>query len=217
VNPTSVMGATKRIGELIMASHPDGPMRCICVRFGNVLGSNGSLVPILQEQLRTGQPLTITHPEVRRFFMTTQEAVSLVLQAFAIGSHRDILVLDMGESLQILELAKTLVRLCGRSEDEVEFVFTGLRQGEKFYEELFYESEEVVPSSFDKIKLTRCPLTDWQTLHSQINRLAAALRTESVDELKALIAEIIPEYACREGEIVMRMQPTALGSGMQRT
>ena len=142
VNPTSIMGATKRVGELIIACRPTNGMRCVSVRFGNVLGSNGSVVPLLQEQLQTSQPLTITHSQIKRYFMTGHEAVSLVLQAFAIGNHRDTLVLDMGEPVRVLDLARTLIRLSGKSEREVGIRFTGLREGEKLTEELFYATEE---------------------------------------------------------------------------
>jgi len=192
VNPTSVMGATKRIGELILASRPSS-MRCVAVRFGNVLGSNGSLIPILQEKLRNNDPLPITHPEIRRFFMTTAEAVSLVLQAFVIGKHRDILVLDMGESLKVLDIAKTLIALSGKSENEVQIVFTGLRDGEKFYEELFYESERVLPSEFDKIKRTHGKIADWKVLQQALRRLQEGFQGDDQD-LRAAIKGIVPEY-----------------------
>ncbi len=196
VNPTSVMGASKRIGELVIAARPSAGLRCVSVRFGNVLGSNGSLIPILQEQLRRGEPLTITDPEIRRFFMTTEEAVSLVLQAFAIGNHRDILVLDMGDSLRILDIARTLIHLSGKSEAEVPIVFTGLRSGEKFYEELFYESEKVLPSTFPKIKRTKGHTTDWPDLTRQLERLRKAVIAGDELEMRAGIREIVPEYTC---------------------
>jgi FlaA1/EpsC-like NDP-sugar epimerase len=134
VNPVNVMGATKRIGELMISCRPARPMRCVSVRFGNVLGSNGSVVPVLKKQLRNHQQLTITHPEVTRFFMTTHEAASLVLQAFAIGTHGDTLLLEMGSPVRILDIAKTLIRLSGKSELEAGIRFTGLREGEKLFE-----------------------------------------------------------------------------------
>src|SRR5439155_20186087 len=143
VNPTGILGAPKRIGELILSSRPTNGMRCASVRFGNVLGSSGSVIPVLKEQLRKHQPLTITHPEIKRFFMVTPEAVALVLQAFAIGDHGDILVLDMGEPVRILDLARSLIRLSGKSEEDVEIQFTGLREGEELNDELFYEYENV--------------------------------------------------------------------------
>jgi FlaA1/EpsC-like NDP-sugar epimerase len=129
-------------------------MRCLSVRFGNVLGSNGSVIPIFREQLRRGKPLTVTHPEITRYFMTINEAVSLVLQAAVIGNSRDILVLDMGDPIKIVEVARTMIRLSGKSPVDVEIRFTGLRKGEKLYEELFYDEEKVVAAPHPKIRTT---------------------------------------------------------------
>jgi FlaA1/EpsC-like NDP-sugar epimerase len=147
VHPTSFMGCTKRIGELIVAARPAGAMRYVSVRFGNVLGSQGSVVPLFQEQLRTGQCITITHPDITRFFMTIPEAASLVLQADTVGEHGNVLVLDMGEPIRIVDLARTLIRLSGKSAQDVQIVFTGLRKGEKLYEELFYQNEVRLPTA----------------------------------------------------------------------
>jgi FlaA1/EpsC-like NDP-sugar epimerase len=195
VNPTSVMGATKRIGELIIACRPTNGMRCVSVRFGNVLGSNGSVVPVFQEQLRTGQPLTITHPEIKRFFMTGREAVSLVLQAFAIGNHREILVLDMGEPVRIRDLARTLIRLSGKSEREVGIMFTGLREGEKLTEELFYETEEIHSTPFEKIKRTRSPLHGWSQLQRHLAELRISMGVDGAEPVRRKIKEIVPGYS----------------------
>ena len=151
VNPSSFMGSTKRLGELILAARPTTNMRCVTVRFGNVLGSQGSVVPLFQRQIRTTRRITVTHPEITRYFMTIPEAVALVLQAFAAGEHRDLLVLDMGKPVQIVDLANTLVKLSGIPENEVEIAFTGLRPGEKLYEELFYQYEEPSTTSVGKI------------------------------------------------------------------
>ena len=168
VNPTNVMGATKRIGELIVSSRPPSRMRCVSVRFGNVLGSSGSVVPVLRQQLGNHQPLTVTHPEVKRFFMITREAIALVLQAFTLGTHGDILVLDMGEPIRILDLARNLVRLSGKSEDEIEISFTGLREGEKLEEELFYPGERVIATSCTKIKRTIGLGRNWLDLQRKL-------------------------------------------------
>src|SRR5579859_3938069 len=195
VNPSSIMGATKRIGELIIARQPTNGMRCLSVRFGNVLGSNGSVVPLLQQQLRRNEPLTVTHPEIKRFFMTIREAVSLVLQASVIGQKGDTLVLDMGEPLPILDLVRTLVKLSGRNEKQVAIQFTGLREGEKLVEELFYESEEVSQTTFPKIKRARGPLQDWNTLACQLEELEAALFLNGSERIRAKINEIVPEYS----------------------
>lgn len=200
VNPTSVMGATKRVGELIMASRPTERMLCVSVRFGNVLGSSGSVVPVFQEQLRTNGPLTITHPDIKRFFMTTQEAVALVLQAFAIGNHRDILVLDMGEPILILDLAKNLIRLSGKTEEEVQIRITGLRDGEKLKEELFYPTEQVLATSCEKVKRTCGHLAGWDKLSKALDDLQDALTIDGPQLVRSKIKEIVPEFSYLSSE-----------------
>jgi FlaA1/EpsC-like NDP-sugar epimerase len=199
VNPTNVMGATKRICELILASRPPNGMCCVSVRFGNVLGSSGSVIPVLKQQLRNNEPLTVTHPEIKRFFMMTREAVALVLQAFAIGKHGDILVLDMGEPVRILDLARTLIRLSGKSEHDVEIRFTGLREGEKLSEELFYEHEEVIPTSCERIKRTSGTLKDWARLCCQLDELRASMNIDGAAPIRTKIKEIVPEYCFPAG------------------
>lgn len=195
VNPTSIMGATKRIGELINRSRPSNGMRCVSVRFGNVLGSNGSVVPLFQEQIRRNEPISITHPDIKRYFMTGREAVSLVLQAFAIGDHGDTLVLDMGEPVRIVDLARTLIRLSGRTEREVSIRFTGLREGEKLKEELYSAVEETYPTSFEKIKRIRIPLVSWSQLQRQLNGLRASLMAAGAESVRRKVKEIVPEYS----------------------
>lgn len=195
VNPASVMGVTKRIGELILSSRPRNGMRCVSVRFGNVLGSSGSVVPILERQLQANQPLTITHPEIKRFFMTTPEAVALLLQAFAIGEHGDILVLNMGEPIRILELAQSLIRLSGKSEEAVPIRFTGLRVGEKLIEELFYPNEVVHATRFDEIKITRGTIHGWHDLQRLLRELKDSLTIDGAAPVRAKLGEIVPEYS----------------------
>jgi len=194
VNPTNVMGCTKRLGELILAAWPRKSMRCVSVRFGNVLGSNGSVVPVFQEQIRKKAPLTITHPEITRFFMTIPEAVSLVLQASAVGEHGDILVLDMGEPVRIVDLAHSLIRLSGRAVSDYEIKFTGLRRGEKLYEELFYEHEDVLPTACEKVKRTRAALMRWPELKRHLDQLYSSLSVDGAPPVRAKIKEIIPQY-----------------------
>lgn len=196
VNPTSTMGATKRLGELIVAQRPSNGMRSVSVRFGNVLGSSGSVIPVLQDQLRNGRPLTITHPEMKRFFMTTSEAVSLVLQAAAIGEHGDTLVLDMGTPVRILDLAHTLLRLCGKKAGDVDIQFTGLRPGEKLAEELFYPSEEIRPTSCSKVNRACSNHRDWLSLHQRLDELQATLYLDGAGPIRAAIKKIVPEYSC---------------------
>jgi FlaA1/EpsC-like NDP-sugar epimerase len=195
VNPTSIMGATKRIGELIVACRPASAMRCVSVRFGNVLGSNGSVVPVFQEQLRRNQPLSITHPEIKRFFMTGREAVSLVLQAHVIGNAGETLVLDMGEPVRIVDLARTLIRLSGRSVREVGITFTGLREGEKLNEELFYKNEEVQTTSSEKIKRIRSAMMSWAQLQRYLNELRISVSLPGCGLVRRKIKQIVPEYA----------------------
>jgi FlaA1/EpsC-like NDP-sugar epimerase len=192
VNPTNVMGCTKRIGELLLAAWPGKHMRCVSVRFGNVLGSSGSVIPLFQEQIRQNQPITITHPDITRFFMTISEAVSLVLQAFAVGRNRDILVLDMGEPVRIAELAKTLARLSGKNNQE--FRFVGLRPGEKLHEELFYSDERVSPSACEKIARTESVKLAWPRLKHALDELYVAVSVGDTNSILAGLRQIVPQF-----------------------
>jgi FlaA1/EpsC-like NDP-sugar epimerase len=195
VNPTSFMGCTKRLGELILAARPSDGMRCVTVRFGNVLGSQGSVVPLFQQQIRTTRQISITHPQVTRYFMTIPEAVTLVLQAFAIGQHGDLLVLDMGKPLRILDLARTLMKLSGVRENDVKIEFTGLRPGEKLHEELFYDHEERRTTPVGKITLARGKTADWHTLLEHLNELLHFAARHMEAEVREKVREIIPEYS----------------------
>ncbi len=199
VKPTNVMGCTKRVCELIMSARSNSRMRRVTVRFGNVLGSQGSVIPVLQEQIRKQQMVTVTHPEISRFFMTIPEAVSLVLQAFTIGRHGEILVLEMGEPMRILDLAQTLIRLCGKSEDQVDIVFTGLRKGEKLHEELFYESEQASPTACEQVRRTAGKHMSWELLQQHLADLHALLYVGSDAMLRAKLKQIVPEYSYAQG------------------
>lgn len=194
VNPTSAMGVTKRVCELIVSSRPSNGMRCVSVRFGNVLGSSGSVVPILQEQIKNNRPLTITHPDVKRFFMTIREAVALVLQGFVLGDHGDILVLEMGEPVRILDLAHTLVRLTGKSVKNVHFEFIGLRDGEKLEEELFYPHEQVLATISRQIRRTRSGCVGWEELQSHLRELRTAMSINGPGPIRRKLKEIVPQY-----------------------
>ncbi len=211
VNPCSVMGATKRICELIIAHHSANGMRCLSVRFGNVLGSNGSVVPVLQEQLRKNEALTITHPDMTRFFMTIHEAVLLVLQASLIGEQGDTLVLEMGRPVSILELARTLIRLSGKNEESVPIQFTGLRQGERLSEELFYEAEEVSRTPFQNIKKAHGACQDWAKLSRNLEELRTALFSGTPGHTLARIRQIVPEYSNPLHSDVSAIEETELG------
>jgi FlaA1/EpsC-like NDP-sugar epimerase len=212
VNPTNIMGATKRICELLVGAWPTTRMRCVAVRFGNVLGSNGSVIPVFKKQLRDGHPLTVTHPEIKRFFMTIPEAVSLVLQASVIAIHRDILVLDMGEPVRIVDLAKMLISLSGKSEDQIPIRFIGLRKGEKLEEELFYPSEISSPTSCSKIKRTRAASMEWLELRHKLEELHASMSADGTDLVRRKIKDIVPEYSYGSGMNLL-LTPGVEGSG----
>jgi FlaA1/EpsC-like NDP-sugar epimerase len=203
VNPTSVMGATKRAAELLVAAmqhaglnhKPFGATRFVSVRFGNVLGSNGSVLPLFRRQIAARQPLTVTHPEVRRYFMTTTEAVQLVLQASTMGRGGEIFVLDMGEPVRIVDLARKLIQLSGLEPDrDIEIRFTGLRPGEKLFEELLLDGEGILPTMHDKIRV----LAGRPILYGEVSHWLAVLNraVEQKNERAALdeLCRIVREY-----------------------
>ncbi len=195
VQPTSFMGATKRLGELILAARPKKHMRCVSVRFGNVLGSQGSVIPVFKEQIEKEGRITITHPEITRFFMTIPEAVSLVLQAFTLGQHGDILVLDMGNPVRILDLAHSLIRQCGKSSRDVKIEFIGLRPGEKMYEDLFYPNERKFGTGNRKVKRTQSEIIPWPALCAHLEDLLGLTNSGTEMSIRAKMKEIIPEYS----------------------
>jgi FlaA1/EpsC-like NDP-sugar epimerase len=168
------------------------------VRFGNVLGSQGSVIPVLQEQIRTQQKVTVTHPDITRFFMTIPEAVSLVLQAFTVGKDGEILVLEMGRPVRILELAQTLIRLCGKKEDDIEIEFIGLRPGEKLHEELFYESEVGLRTECEKVMRTAGSIMAWSVLQQHLRELDDIVYSAPDSAIRSKLAQIIPEYKYAE-------------------
>lgn len=207
VNPTNVMGATKRLAESYCQALDlaGGRTRFVTVRFGNVLGSTGSVVPLFQRQLASGGPLTVTHPDIKRYFMTVREAVELVLQASALGvggvegagagESGKIFVLDMGEPIRIVDLARQMIRLAGRRPDrDVQIVFTGLRPGEKLNEELFHAAEALQPTVLKGIMLADPRTTDYAFLARGIDELQAAVAAGRVDTVLTLIARYVPEY-----------------------
>lgn len=196
VNPTSVMGATKRVAELYVQNFARySRTRFVTVRFGNVLGSNGSVVPIFREQIRKGGPVKVTHPDIIRYFMTIPEAAQLVLQAGSMGKGGEIFILDMGEPVKIVDLAEELIRLSGlRPYEDINIVFTGLRPGEKLFEELLLAGEGIQPTSHVKIKVAKATYFDWNTLNRKIEDLYKAADDAQPEELTCALEEIVPEY-----------------------
>lgn len=196
VRPTNVMGATKRIAELILLALQDGGTKYMAVRFGNVLGSNGSVIPIFKKQIAAGGPVTVTHPEMRRFFMTIPEACQLVLQALAVGKGGEICVLDMGQPVKIVDLARHLILLSGlRPEQDIKVEFTGIRPGEKLSEELSTMLEDTVPSKHDKIRVfvgNGAPVEDIRTWLEELREIC---EMRDVGRLVVALKELVPDYS----------------------
>lgn len=217
VNPANVMGATKRLAEAYCqamdaaSAELTGGTRYVTVRFGNVLGSNGSVVPLFQKQLAQGGPLTVTHPDVERFFMTIPEASRLILQALLLGADdaegdRGIFVLDMGEPVKIVDLARQVIRLSGLTPDkDVKIVYTGLRPGEKLYEELMHETENLVPTEHPSLMVARPRFVQIQTVRSQVDVIHASARAGDSEEVLRLLKLYIPEFeaTAREAKVVI--------------
>ncbi|TAL04678.1 MAG: polysaccharide biosynthesis protein [Rhodospirillaceae bacterium] len=202
VNPVNIMGASKRIAEIYCQACDlrRGSTRFITVRFGNVLGSTGSVVPLFQKQLDAGGPLTVTHREVERFFMTTREAVELVLQAAALGRGRDdqgaIYVLDMGQPVKIIDLARQMIRLAGKvPEVDIPIVITGLRPGEKLYEELFRREEPPVGTDMAGVLLSRPQVADYGLVASKLAALSEACRRRDMGAALAVLHDLVPELS----------------------
>ena len=197
VNPTNVMGATKRAAEMLLGTLKDrAQTKFIITRFGNVLGSNGSVIPLFKRQMEQGGPLTVTHKEVTRYFMTIPEASSLVLEAGCMGSGGEIFVFDMGESIKIFDLAKKMIFLSGfQYPDEIDIQIVGLRPGEKLYEELLATGENTLPTHHDKIMISKSRSVDSDSTYDQIEELLQECEhSVPVDQLKSTLKEIVPEY-----------------------
>ncbi len=204
VNPTSVMGATKRVAEMLVH---DAAMRIhkpfVAVRFGNVLGSRGSAIPIFQEQIAAGGPVTVTHPDMRRFFMTIPEAVQLVLQAAALGKGGEIFMLDMGELVKIVDLVTDLIKLSGLTPGEdIDIVYTGIRPGEKLYEEILLKGEDYSPTRHDKVYASRngaLPVGDGHDLERHVSKMADLARRADTGGVLAHLCQLVPEF--KPGEV----------------
>jgi FlaA1/EpsC-like NDP-sugar epimerase len=217
INPSSVMGASKRAAEILLLDLArDSAMKMTIVRFGNVIGSSGSVIPLFIEQIAAGGPITVTHPEVTRYFIRTSEAISLVLQAATLGDGGRIFMLDMGEPVKIVDLARDLLRLSNHTEDEIPIQFTGLRAGEKLFEEIRLHGESISPTVHPQIVVTEAPQPD-RAFVERWSASAALARTaeEAVERLHRLVPEYVVEPAKNSGTktparpLARRLQPAA--------
>jgi FlaA1/EpsC-like NDP-sugar epimerase len=201
VRPVSVMGATKRVAEMITSCyathHNTGSNagRFVSVRFGNVIGSEGSVVHLFRKQIERFGPVTVTHPEITRYFMTIPEACKLILQAGAIGDGGEIFILDMGTPIKIVDMARDLIRLSGFKPDvDIEIKFIGLRPGEKLYEELVIAGEGIVPTDCEKIFVLKGNNYDLNWLNQKVDELVILALEQDASGIKSKLKEIIPEY-----------------------
>ncbi len=213
VRPTNIMGASKRVCELLVQSYMGNGTRMMAVRFGNVVGSSGSVIPLFREQIERGGPVTVTHPEVTRYFMTIPEASQLILQAGAQGEGGETFILEMGTPIKIADMARDLIRLSGKEPDEdIEVQFTGLRQGEKLYEELITEGEGIVPTMHEKIMVLKAD-GKWNGFGSQeafrkhlldqLHDLYTMALLHDVQGIRCKMKEIVPEYEVQDSTCVL--------------
>jgi FlaA1/EpsC-like NDP-sugar epimerase len=196
VNPTNIMGASKRICEmLIQAINNESDTEFVAVRFGNVLGSNGSVIPLFKKQIAEGGPVTVTHEEVIRYFMTIPEAVQLVMQAGAMAKGGEIFILDMGKPVKILDLAEDLIRLSGYEPyTEIPIKIIGLRPGEKLFEELLLDEEGILATRHDKIFVAKPLDIDFGRLETELEELYQLIWNSSDTAVKAFVKELVPNY-----------------------
>lgn len=195
VRPTNIMGATKRVTELLLLGLQNGRTSYVAVRFGNVLGSNGSVIPIFKKQIAAGGPVTVTHPEMRRYFMTIPEASQLVLQASTMGMSGEIFVLDMGAPVKIVDLARNLILLSGlRPDEDVKIKFTGVRPGEKLYEELNFMEENTIPTPYEKIKIFTGNSLPSVGMEGYLEMLRGICQRRELSNLVLTLKDLIPDY-----------------------
>ncbi len=196
VNPTNVMGATKRAAEILCQNlNQKAATHFITVRFGNVLDSAGSVVPLFREQIKAGGPITVTHPDITRYFMTIPESCQLIMQAEAIGKGGEVFVLEMGEPVKIAYLAEQMIRLSGKVPDkDIAIEYVGLRPGEKLYEELFYQQEPLMDTGYEKLRLAKARVYDNDEWMRQIDDLAMACQQSEQPEIVLLLKKLVPEF-----------------------
>lgn len=225
VRPTNVMGASKRLAELIVQARQGNGTRFLAVRFGNVIGSSGSVLPLFRRQLEQGGPITVTHPEVTRYFMTIPEAAQLILQAGGLGEGGEIFILEMGTPVKIAKMAEELVRLSGKAPGkDVEIIFTGLREGEKLYEELITQDEGVVSTKCKKIMVLRS--NDWngkknrdglsQWIDGVLKDLYRTARSHNAQAIKTKLNEILPEYVPEQNSKCVLEMKSSQGNANSR-
>ncbi|MGA2332419.1 MAG: nucleoside-diphosphate sugar epimerase/dehydratase [Syntrophales bacterium] len=214
VKPTNVMGASKRVAELLLQSSQENGTKFVAVRFGNVVGSSGSVIPLFRRQIEQGGPVTVTHPDVNRYFMTIPEAAQMIIQAGAMGEGGEVFILRMGTPVKILDMARDLIRLSGKEPDkDIKIVFTGLREGEKLYEELITVGEGIGPTKHEKIMVLRqdglsngfkspAELHDW--LKSGLKQLNELSLLHDSRAIKRKLHEIVPEYSPQETESIFK-------------
>lgn len=196
VNPTNVMGASKRLAELMLQRiHLHTGLPVVMVRFGNVLGSSGSVIPKFRDQIARGGPVTVTHPEITRYFMSIPEAAQLVLQAGQMGAGNEIFVLDMGEPMRIADLARDMIRLSGFAEDDIGIQYTGLRPGEKLYEELLAGDETTLPTRHPKLRISRTLETVTEQWEADVNAWLSSRGTFGDSQVRGWLRAFVPEYA----------------------
>jgi FlaA1/EpsC-like NDP-sugar epimerase len=217
VNPTSVMGATKRAAEIyVQALAAHSKTRFVTVRFGNVLGSNGSVVPIFREQIAKGGPITITHPDMCRYFMTIPEACQLVLQAGSMGHGGEIFILDMGEPVKIVDLARDLIRLSGFDEDDIRIVYSGVRPGEKLFEELSVEQENAAKTRHPKIFVGTTTAASFADVSRRIDELIQACSGDCTpNDVRAALRPLVPEYRGEPSEPPQRSEQPLASRALQ--
>jgi FlaA1/EpsC-like NDP-sugar epimerase len=213
VRPTNVMGTSKRVTELIMQCQQGNGTRFMAVRFGNVVGSSGSVIPLFRRQIEQGGPVTVTHPEVKRFFMTIPEASQMILQAGTMGEGGEIFFLRMGTPVKIADMARDLIRLSGKEPDvDIKIVYIGLREGEKLYEELITVGEDILPTGHEKVMVLRSnshfngaknPQEAKKHLYHELDELAKIAARHDAKGIKIKLKEIVPEYTPQENEGVL--------------
>lgn len=209
VNPSSVMGATKRMAEVIIQNlAPKSKTKFACVRFGNVLGSRGSVIPIFRDQIRKGGPVTVTHPDATRYFMTIPEAANLVIQASTLGNSGEVFVLDMGQPVKIMDLARQMIHLSGANEDQVKIQIMGSRPGEKLFEELKTEEEGISDTELRKVFKVQPEQFAQSTIDEILKRMDFAIRASDHDGIRAALEDLGIGFTKQESRMVTGSHPS---------